>query len=568
MEQIILMWLIVMILAFKIWLDSGGENYRLFGKKVKDIIGIIFGLATFALSIAGVLVQSSGTLFKGSLFLAVTSLYILLFFVGLYPASFAYRLSRKIINFETRDDIRGFWQTFDQNKLRRNLVMILLMLFCIIIAFLNLSVFSIFYENVVRQKGIGEPIAILIFFVFLSIVFFSDYISKKDLPPIAQHQKEKELKRIVENLCITAGIAMPEIRIVGVNVATAFVTVENFNKQHCLNVSIAMLNLLEADELEAVIAHELSHIISGQVMDYRRIGLLLSLLRTFGGGLLLLALSAWYPVLAYLWMIILLSLSLDKFKTNNIYWINSDSMIFTLFVFFMPSFSVINFISCLIFYFLSYYEDLSADLNAILLTRYPEGLYKAIKKIGSEKTASKERLNREMSILYFLGENVYSKTPQNQPSINDRIRMIETIDGTLKNLKEAKAEKRLACPSCGGPMSKMRADSHYMKQNIELDKCPSCGGVWFDQSELQYAANLLLLQMPKTGNLQSGLKKEYNCPLCGIVLDRDRSSNLPPSLDIYNCPSCEGSFLTETGLETLEKFKELNEKDEYGKSPN
>ncbi len=75
-------------------------------------------------------------------------------------------------------------------------------------------------------------------------------IEKRDNP---------ELYRIIENLCITAGLPLPKIYIIEEPQPNAFATGRNANHA-VVAVTRGLLNKLERVELEGVIAHELSHI--------------------------------------------------------------------------------------------------------------------------------------------------------------------------------------------------------------------------------------------------------------------------------------------------------------------
>ena len=108
--------------------------------------------------------------------------------------------------------------------------------------------------------------AILYFAVFLSVFMsFGSYwwsdkivlamyrakpIEKKDNP---------ELYRIVENLCITAGLPFPKVYVLPELQPNAFATGRNA-KHAVVAVTQGLLNRLNKSELEGVIAHELSHI--------------------------------------------------------------------------------------------------------------------------------------------------------------------------------------------------------------------------------------------------------------------------------------------------------------------
>ena len=68
-----------------------------------------------------------------------------------------------------------------------------------------------------------------------------------------------ELYRIVENLCITAGLPMPKLYIVQDAQPNAFATGRDA-KHGVVAVTTGLLERLDRVELEAVIAHEISHI--------------------------------------------------------------------------------------------------------------------------------------------------------------------------------------------------------------------------------------------------------------------------------------------------------------------
>lgn len=76
--------------------------------------------------------------------------------------------------------------------------------------------------------------------------------------PIAKEQAP-ELYRIVENLCITAGLPMPKIYILEERALNAFAT--GRNPEHAvIAVTRGLLESMERAELDGVLAHELSHI--------------------------------------------------------------------------------------------------------------------------------------------------------------------------------------------------------------------------------------------------------------------------------------------------------------------
>ena len=94
----------------------------------------------------------------------------------------------------------------------------------------------------------------------VSSYWYSDKIvlSLMKAKPI-EKRDEPELYRIIENLCITAGLPLPKIYIIEEPQPNAFATGRNANHA-VVAVTRGLLNKLERVELEGVIAHELSHI--------------------------------------------------------------------------------------------------------------------------------------------------------------------------------------------------------------------------------------------------------------------------------------------------------------------
>ncbi|MCH8244463.1 M48 family metalloprotease [Patescibacteria group bacterium] len=112
---------------------------------------------------------------------------------------------------------------------------------------------------------LGSQIILIIAVVLSVVMSFGSYwyshkivlamskakaIEKKDMP---------ELYRIVENLAITAGLPKPGIYVIKDPSPNAFATGRN-PKHASIAVTTGWLERLEKNELEGVIAHELSHI--------------------------------------------------------------------------------------------------------------------------------------------------------------------------------------------------------------------------------------------------------------------------------------------------------------------
>lgn len=90
-----------------------------------------------------------------------------------------------------------------------------------------------------------------------------------------------ELYNLLENLCISRGIAMPSLRIVESDALNAFATGLN-SRQYSIAVTRGLAQTLNKQEMEAVLAHELTHIRNGDVRVMVIAGVIAGIITFFG----------------------------------------------------------------------------------------------------------------------------------------------------------------------------------------------------------------------------------------------------------------------------------------------
>jgi len=136
-----------------------------------------------------------------------------------------------------------------------------------ILSFIILGILYVLFLSVLHYLGIGYiPLAIIASAVILAQWYFSDKIvlwtsgakivSKNDYP---------KLHEIIERLASKNGIPKPKVAVVNTQVPNAFATGKS-PKSSLVAVTSGILNLLDDDELEAVIGHELTHVRSRDIL--------------------------------------------------------------------------------------------------------------------------------------------------------------------------------------------------------------------------------------------------------------------------------------------------------------
>jgi heat shock protein HtpX len=101
-------------------------------------------------------------------------------------------------------------------------------------------------------------VAVLLWF---TVAFFSHskMIEKATGSAPLSRKENKRVYNLVENLCIGSGMPMPKINVIEDDSLNAFASGIN-TSTFTVSLSRGIINKLEDDELEAVIAHELTHI--------------------------------------------------------------------------------------------------------------------------------------------------------------------------------------------------------------------------------------------------------------------------------------------------------------------
>ena len=77
-------------------------------------------------------------------------------------------------------------------------------------------------------------------------------------------QQQPRLYNLLENLCISRGIPMPKLKIIESDAQNAYATGLN-QRQYAITVTTGLLNALNDQEIESVLGHELTHIRNGDV---------------------------------------------------------------------------------------------------------------------------------------------------------------------------------------------------------------------------------------------------------------------------------------------------------------
>lgn len=127
--------------------------------------------------------------------------------------------------------------------------------------FLLVALFLFFLAFLSTIIGVSTYLLILIAGIFLFAQFyFSDKIALWSMgAKVVSEREQSKLHETVSRLCAIADLPKPKIAIVQSNIPNAFATGRS-EKSAVVAVTTTLMNKLNQSELEAVLAHELSHI--------------------------------------------------------------------------------------------------------------------------------------------------------------------------------------------------------------------------------------------------------------------------------------------------------------------
>lgn len=237
--------------------------------------------------------------------------------------------------------------------------------------------------------------------------WFSDRIvlSMSNARPLSL-ESNREIYRLVENLSITAGLPLPKIYIIEDTALNAFATGRD-PKHGVICLTTGIIERLEKNELEGVIAHELSHIGNRDTLLSTAVVILVGFIAL---------LADWFRHFAFF-----------GGRSSD----NRSGNAQVIFMVLGLLFSILAPLAAMLMKLaISRKREFLADTSGVLLTRYPEGLASALEKISGD-TEKLEVANRATASLYianpFKGKKV-AKLFMTHPPMEERIAILRGME--------------------------------------------------------------------------------------------------------------------------------------------
>lgn len=295
---------------------------------------------------------------------------------------------------EPRERI-SFFDAIEANK--RNSLILIFVMCCLFIA-MTIAISYIFDLGVC-----GPVIGFFGLLLYTVIVYFqgSNIILMMSGAKEVQKQDQPFLFNVVEGLALASQIPMPKIYIVNDPSPNAFATGRDPNHA-AVSVTTGLLSMLNREELEGVIAHEISHIANYDIR-FSMIAIV------FVGAIAMMGDMAG----RFLW-----------FGGGNRRDRGGGGLVLIALVFAIlaPIFAE------LVRFAISRQRESLADANGARLTRYPEGLAGALEKIKKASIPT-ESATKTTAPLYFSDPfiNKFGSLVATHPPLDERIKRLRSM---------------------------------------------------------------------------------------------------------------------------------------------
>lgn len=305
----------------------------------------------------------------------------------------------------------SFYDEISKNKLKSAL---LLFFFVVIVIFLGL-LFG-------YALGLGILAPILAFIIAIVSTVFSYYNSDKIIlaeshaRPVSK-EEFPYLYNTVEGLAIAAGIPTPKCYVIDDTAPNAFATGRD-PKHAVIVVTTGLLQKMNRQELEGVLAHEMSHIKNYDIRFMMLVAVLVGIIVLLSDWSLRWALNSLYHR------------AMD-IRAGNVGYRGRKKACSILLLLVAVVFAILTpLFATLIKLAISRKREYLADASAVELTRYPEGLASALEKIAKDKEPL-EAANKATAHLYivnpFKNKRFFANLFSTHPPIEERVRILRSM---------------------------------------------------------------------------------------------------------------------------------------------
>ena len=319
------------------------------------------------------------------------------------------------------------WELIRVNK-RNSILLLLTMAVCLILLgfVIGIGFFGL-------EGGFFGIIIATVIWLILTLVSFSSgdqiFLAASKAIPVT-HDVYPQLFNVVEEMKIAAALPkMPKIYIINDPAPNAFATGRS-PETASVAITAGLLGKLNRDELQGVVAHEISHILHRDILFVTLAGIML-------GSIVLLShvflRSMFYGSMG------------GRGRRTSSGGKGAGQAAIVMLVIAIIAAILAPIMAQLLYFALSRRREYLADAGAARLTRYPEGLAGALEKIANDPSPQLATANKVTAPMYIAnpfkkkGQRRLSDLTSTHPPISERIRILRnmTHGASLKDYSDS-----------------------------------------------------------------------------------------------------------------------------------
>jgi heat shock protein HtpX len=405
------------------------------------------------------------------------------------------------------------WELIRANK-RSSIVLMVLM--AVVLMLLGFVIGMAFFGGNPEAGFFGLIIATAIWLVLTLISFSSGdqiLLAASKAKPVT-HDVHPQLFNIVEEMKIAAGLpAMPKIYIINDPAPNAFATGRS-PKSASVAVTAGLLGRLNRDELQGVIAHEISHIVHRDILFVTLAGVML-------GSIVLLS------------QVFLRGMFYSSMGSRRRYSSGGkgggQAQLVMMIVAIVAAI-LAPIMAYLLYFALSRRREYLADAGGARLTRYPEGLASALEKIANDPSPQLASVNKVTAPMYIA--NPFKKKKQRKlsdltsthPPISERVKILRNMSqgASFKNYSDAftnVTHKKTVVPIAAmtkEDIALREADVKAKKEQRTETQMRQVGDIMRKVNQFIFLTCACGLKLKIPPNFKS---KKVDCPRCRKTLD-------------------------------------------------
>ena len=400
------------------------------------------------------------------------------------------------------------WELIRANK--RNSILLMVLMGAVLLT-LGFVIGGAFFGQDAAFYGLIIASAVWMLLALISFTSGDQILLASSKAQLITHDVHPQLFNVVEEMSIAAGLPMPKVYIINDPSPNAFATGRT-PESASLAVTAGLLGKLNRDELQGVVAHEMSHILHRDILFITLAGIML-------GAIVLLS-------QVFLRSMIYGGGSRRRYSSDSR---GEGQAQLLMLVIAIVAAILAPIMAHLLYFAISRKREYLADAGSARLTRYPAGLADALEKIANDRSPQMAAANKVTAPMYIVNplkgeESVkLSDLSSTHPPISERIRILRNMAGGASFKNYSDSYRNITGHRTIVPATALSEEDIALRESSAESKKQQAAGQLHQVGDIMRKVNGFAF-LACTCGLKLKVPPDYKsdkvtCPRCKKVLD-------------------------------------------------